>query len=97
MQIRNHVFAMLVGVVAAVATSFANAPLGSQQPADVPATPVAPAPPENPDAAKKRKADAIAAREAVKARMARCRLHPETCKQPPRIRGLPERGARHDG
>jgi hypothetical protein len=81
MQIRHHVAAILIGVIAAVATSFADAPLGSQQPADTPATPAAPPPPEKPDPAKKRKADAIAAREAVKARMARCRLHPETCKQ----------------
>jgi hypothetical protein len=78
MQIRSHVAALLIGVIAAVPTSFAGAPLGSQQPADVPA---APAPPENSDAEKKRKAHAIAVREAVKARMARCRLHPETCKQ----------------
>jgi hypothetical protein len=83
MQIRNHATAVLIGVVAAVATSFADVPLGSQQPADIPAAaaPAAPAPPENSDAAKKRKAHAIAVREAVKARMARCRLHPETCKQ----------------
>ena len=81
MKIHNHVAAILIGVVAAVPTSFADTPLGSQQPADVPAAPAAPAPPENADAAKKRKAHAIAVREAVKARMARCRLHPETCKQ----------------
>jgi hypothetical protein len=81
MQIRSHVAAILIGVGAAVATSFADTPLGSQQPADVPPAPAAPAPPENSEAAKKRKAQAIAAREAVKARLARCRLHPETCKQ----------------
>jgi hypothetical protein len=81
MKISSHVAALLIGVVAAVPTSFAGAPLGSQPPADVPATPAAPAPPENSDAEKKRKAHAMAARKAVKARMARCRLHPETCKQ----------------
>ena len=81
MQVRNHVVAILIGVGAAVATSFADAPLGSQQPADVPAAPAAPTPPESRDVAKKRKAHEIAVREAVKARMARCRLHPETCKQ----------------
>lgn len=81
MQIRIHVAAILIGVVAAVATSFADVPLGSQQPADVPAAPAAPVPPENSDAEKKRKAQAIAVQKAVKARMARCRLHPETCKQ----------------
>jgi hypothetical protein len=81
MQIRSHVLAILIGVVAGGATSFADSPLGSQPPADVPPAHAAPAPPENSDAEKKRKAHAVAVREAVKARMARCRLHPETCKQ----------------
>lgn len=81
MQVRSHIAAILIGVGAAVATSFADAPLGPRQPSDLPAAPAAPAPPESPDAAKKRTAQAIAVREAVKARMARCRLHPEICKQ----------------
>lgn len=37
----------------------------------------APAPPQKPTA------EAEAARKAVRARLARCRLHPETCRQQP--------------
>jgi hypothetical protein len=81
MQTRNQVVAVAIGVLAAVAWSFADTPLNSQQPADVPAAPAAPAPPEASNPEKKRKADAIAARKAAKARIARCRLHPEICKQ----------------
>jgi hypothetical protein len=82
MQTRNQVAAILIGALAAVAPSFADAPKVSQKPADVPAgAPAAPAPPEGCDPEKTRKADAIPAREAVKARIARCRLHPETCRQ----------------
>jgi hypothetical protein len=81
MQTRDQVAAILIGVLAAVASSFADAPLGSQQPTDVPTAPAAPAPRADSDAEKKQKAKAIAARETVKARIARCRLHPETCRQ----------------
>ena len=81
MQTRNQVAAIVIGVLVAVASSVADTPLNSQQPADVPAAPVAPSPPEASDPEKKRKADAIAARKAAKARIARCRLHPEICRQ----------------
>ena len=81
MQTRNQVAAIVIGVLAVVASSFGDAPLGSQQPADVPTAPAAPAPPADADSQKKQKAKTIAARETVKARIARCRLHPETCRQ----------------
>lgn len=81
MQTRNQVASLVIGAFAAVAPSFADTPPASQQPADAPAAPAAPAPIENSDAQKMRKAQAIAVREAVKARMARCRARPETCRQ----------------
>jgi hypothetical protein len=79
MQTRSQIAAIAILVLAPVVSSFAEPPpLNSQQPGDVPA---APAPPPDSDAEKKRKADAIAAQKAAKARLARCRLHPETCRQ----------------
>jgi hypothetical protein len=78
MQTRNQVAAMVILVLGAGAASFADSPLDSHQPADVPTPPAAPV---DSDPAKKRKADAIAAKKAVKARIARCRLHPEICRQ----------------
>ena len=65
--------------------------LTSMQSAAVPAAPTGPASSD----ADKKKAAAIAARNAAKARMARCRLHPETCRQSPEA-GSPPRRARQD-
>jgi len=81
MESRNQVAALVILVLGAAAGSFADTPPNSQPPADVPATPAAPASPADSEPEKKRKAAAIATREAVKARIARCRLHPETCRQ----------------
>jgi hypothetical protein len=84
---RNRVAAVVILVLGAGGSSFADIPMNSQQPAAVPAAP------GESDFEKKRKADAVAARKAVKARIACCRLHPEVCRQSAEA-GPPRWGAR---
>lgn len=81
MQTRYEVAVTVILILGVAAVSFAAAPLSSQQPADVPAARATPGPHGHSDPEKRRKADAITRREAVKARIARCRMHPETCRQ----------------
>jgi len=87
MKLRNPAIAILILALGAGQSAFA-ATSTARPCADVPAAPAG-----SESSAADKKAAAAAAKKAAKARLARCRLHPEVCRQSPDA-GSPPRRAR---
>jgi len=88
MKMRNPAIAILILALGAGQSAFAATSTVARPCADAPAAPAG-----SESSAADKKAAAAAAKKAAKARLARCRLHPEVCRQSPDA-GSPPRRAR---